>query len=235
MTKTAPRYAIYLVPDPGSPLDAFGRDWLGRDHSGFTERKFKVAELTPRRLTALTEGPRQFGLHCTLKPPFALNESSTLGSLLASAQLLAQGLKPIDIPALELGIVGKFIALLPTTSSASLEMLAASCVRAFEGFRMPLTAAEEDAYHKNRLTVHQEQMLEHWGYPYVMEEFRFHMTLTDPIPDERERNAVLEALRDHAAPILSKPIPLRSLTVVSSSDMTAPMTALATFPFGHKS
>jgi putative phosphonate metabolism protein len=231
---TPPRYAIYFAPEPGTPLDLFGRQWLGRDHAGRTDDQLRVAVVTPRRLAGLTEGPRHYGLHCTLKPPFRLNETSSAEGLLTAAHLLAKGLAPVEIPPLELDVIGKFIALTPTASSAAVEMLAASCVRAFEGFRQPLTQAQVAEYHRNRLTVHQEQMLEHWGYPYVMEEFQFHITLTDPIPDERERNVIMEALRELAAPILGRPIPLRELTVFREPDSTQPMSIIARLPFGRK-
>jgi hypothetical protein len=101
---------------------------------------------------------------------------------------------PIAIPPLELAVIGKFIALSATAGSAPLEKLASACVRAFEGFRKPLSESRIRDYKRNKLTVHQEQMLEHWGYPYVMEEFRFHMTLTGRLDAER-RGPILEMLR----------------------------------------
>ena len=231
---TTPRYAIYFAPEPGSPLDVFGRNWLGRDHAGgAAEARFSVPGVTPRRLSKFTEGPRHYGMHCTLKPPFALRETCSPEGLLATAKLVAQGLAPIVIPPLELDIVGKFIALTPTTSSVALETLASVCVRTFEAFRQPLTVEQEKHYQLNRLTVHQEQMLEHWGYPYVMEEFRFHITLTEPLPDDRERNVVMAALSEFAAPILGRPIPLRELCVFRETDPAEPMSILARFPFGR--
>ena len=34
------------------------------------------------------------------------------------------------------------------------------------------------------LTSRQQTYLDLWGYPYVLEEFRFHMTLTDTLPKD---------------------------------------------------
>ena len=76
-------------------------------------------------------------------------------------------------------------------------------------------------------------MLEHWGYPYVMEEFRFHITLTEPLPDDRERNEVMAALREFAAPVLGRPIPLLQMCVFRETDPAVPMSILARFPFGR--
>ncbi len=233
---TKPRYAIYFAPEPGSQLEEFGRNWLGRDHTGSApETRFAVPGVTPSRLTTITEGPRHFGMHCTLKPPFALRETATESGLLATAELVARGLAPMEIPDLELDIVGRFIALTPTTSSVALEKLAAVCVRTFEAFRQPLTSEQEKRYQQSRLTVHQEQMLEHWGYPYVMEEFRFHITLTEPLADDRECNEILEALREHAGPILGRAIPLREICVFRETSFEEPMTIIARFPFGRTS
>jgi 2'-5' RNA ligase len=231
-----PRYAIYFVPETGTPLDVFGRQWLGRDQAGAAEVQIGVAEITPRRLAGLTQGPRNSGgLHTTLKPAFTLNDTATEDGLLTAAAILAKSLAPIETPPLELDVIGRFIAMTPITPSVALENLAASCVRAFEGFRRPLTKEQETEYHRNRLTVHQEQMLEHWGYPYVMEEFQFHITLTDPIADDRERNLIMEALREIAAPVLGISIPLRELSVFCEPDGKQPMSIVARFPFGRKS
>lgn len=229
------RYAIYFAPEPGSLLDDFGRQWLGRDMSGtLAAGQMTVPGVSPERLAALTERPRRYGMHGTLKPPFSLMPHTSLDGLLTTARVIAQGLKPIELPPLELDVIGKFIALTPETSSASLEALAATCVRGFEGYRRPLTKDQEDEYKQSRLTVHQEQMLEHWGYPYVMEEFRFHITLTEPLLDHDEREAVLEALKKLAAPLLARRIAVRELTVFHQPGYRQPMSVVARIPFGRQ-
>jgi len=168
-----------------------------------------------------------------LKPPFGLNPATTLESLLNAARVFARTLSPVEIPPLELAIIGKFIALTLMTQSAALEKLSAACVRAFEAFRVPLTDEQLENYKLNRLTVHQEQMLEHWGYPYVMEEFRFHISVTDRIDDSKERYDVVEALESLAAPVLGKPTVIRELTVFGQDDIDAPMSAIERIPFGR--
>ncbi len=155
-TGSGPRYAIYYAPEPGSPLDSFGRSWFGDNPAATTT-------LSTKRIAELSESSRRYGFHGTLKPPFGLNPATTLDSLLNAAHVFARTLSPIEIPPLELAIIGKFIALTPTTQSAALEKLAAACVRAFEAFRVPLSDEQLENYKLNRLTVHQEQMLEHWG------------------------------------------------------------------------
>jgi hypothetical protein len=226
-TPQVPRYAIYYAPELGSPLDVFGHDWLG----GTTNTE--MAGLNSGRIAQLSESIRRYGFHGTLKPPFELNPATSLESLLDAARIFAQSLSLIEIPPLELAIIGKFIALTPTTSSAPLEKLAAACVRAFEAYRMPLSDEQLESYKLNKLTVHQEQMLEHWGYPYVMEEFRFHISVTDRIDDDRERENVMNALEVLAAPILRKPIVVRDITVFGQAGFNEPMVAIERIPFGR--
>ena len=225
-TGSSPRYAIYYAPEPGSPLDAFGRSWFGGNPP-------TVTKLSAKRIADLSESPRRYGFHGTLKPPFGLNPATTLNSLLDAAHVFARTLAPIEIPPLELAIIGKFIALTPVTQSAALEKLSAACVRAFEAFRVPLSDEQLESYKLNRLTVHQEQMLEHWGYPYIMEEFRFHISVTDRIDDSHERDEVMTALETLAAPVLGKAIVVRDLTVFGQVGPDEPMVAIERIPFGR--
>jgi len=48
------------------------------------------------------------------------------------------------------------------------------------------------------MTPRQVEYLDCWGYPYVMEEFRFHMTLTCRLDTER-RGSILAMLRERFA------------------------------------
>ena len=233
-TQNIPRYAVYFAPEPDSELDVFGTAWLGRGMDGVhSNGQALVSNVSARRVAELIVSPRRYGFHGTLKPPFELNPSTTLDALLRTARVFAVGLSPVEIPPLELAVIGKFIALTPTSQSAALENLSAACIRAFEAFREPLTSEQIENYRLNKLTVHQEQMLGHWGYPYVMEEFRFHMSLTDRIDDPEERNAVMAALEKMVQPILRKSISVHHLTVFGQSERSEPMVAIERIPFGR--
>ncbi len=230
-----PRYAVYFAPEPDSELDAFGSSWLGRNMDGVDAKEVAIISgLDESRRQELTESPRRYGFHGTLKPPFELNPSTTIDALLRTAHIFARGLSPVEIPPLELAVIGKFIALTPTSQSAELEKLSAACVRAFEAFRSPLTTEQLKNYRSNKLTVHQEQMLEHWGYPYVMEEFRFHMSLTDRIDDAEEREKIFSALKSLVKPVLGKPIAAKHITVFGQSGRDQPMVAIERIPFGKQ-
>jgi hypothetical protein len=224
------RYAIYYTPEEGSPLAVFGRTWFDEKKNGNPKA---LANLNPKRLAEVSEATRKYGFHGTLKPPFSLNPSTSPESLLSAARVFARSLSPIEIPPLELAIIGKFIALTPTSQSAALEKLSAACVRAFEAYRVPLSDEQLTSYKQNKLTVHQEQMLEHWGYPYVMEEFRFHISVTDRIDDPHEREEIIDALEKLAGAVLSKPVPVREISVFTQASPDAPMVLLERIPFGR--
>lgn len=231
---SASRYAIYYAPEPGSALDTFGQTWLGhRGRDALAGAIGNKIQVSTDRIWELTETPRRYGFHGTLKPPFELNPANRPQGLIEAAQVFARSRGPIELPPLELAVIGKFIALTPIAESAALERLAAACVRAFEGFRMPLSKQQEDDYKLNKLTVHQEQMLEHWGYPYVMEEFRFHISLTDRIDDDTERQSVMDLLSALAKPMLGQPILIRDLVVFAQDGIGQPMKVVQRIPFGR--
>jgi hypothetical protein len=173
-------------------------------------------------------------MHGTLKPSFELSPHTTEQELLTVATLVCRGLAPLKLPALELGEIANIVSLVLEASSVELENFATYCVRAFDGYRRALTPDQEEVFRKNRLTVHQEQMLEHWGYPYVNEEFDFHISLTDPIPDERERHRVKDVLEGIAAPVLRKPLIMRELAVFKQNGTQESMSVIARIPFGRR-
>ncbi|MEM9360703.1 MAG: DUF1045 domain-containing protein, partial [Pseudomonadota bacterium] len=77
--------------------------------------------------------------------------------------------------------------------------LAAACVQKFEPFRALLSPADRDRRLKSPLTDKQIENLDAWGYPYVFDEFRFHMTLTGRLPEtvQQEALATLQDLYAH--------------------------------------
>src|SRR5207245_1192733 len=81
--------------------------------------------------------------------------------------------------------ISGFIAVIPAEPVAELQQLAADCARDFDSFRAPLGAEDRARRRPEKLTERQRDYLDRWGYPYVMEEFRFHMTLTGRLDAER--------------------------------------------------
>ena len=89
----------------------FGRKWLGRNGVPANAAPPEVPGITPERFFALTESARRYGFHGTLKPPFEMNPRSSREALFEAVRLFAKSAAPIELPPLELAIIGKFIAL----------------------------------------------------------------------------------------------------------------------------
>ena len=142
----------------------------------------------------LTRDPRKYGFHATLKAPMALAIGKTEAGLLAACETFAGTPRAIPVIRPVVDAISGFIAVVPAEPSAELERLAADCVREFDSFRAPLTPEDRARRNPSALTPRQCDYLDRWGYPYVMEEFRFHMTLTGRLDAER-REPVLTMLR----------------------------------------
>jgi putative phosphonate metabolism protein len=216
-----PRYAIYYAPAQGSSLDQFGAEMLGYDAWIGAVLPFAagvVDEMPDWR--ALTEDPRKYGFHATLKAPISLANSGTETELLAACADFAGRPRRIPVIAPVVDTISGFIAVSPAVRSNELEQLAADCVRAFDCFRSPLTTEDRARRNPARLTPRQIEYLERWGYPYVMEEFRFHMTLTGRLDDTR-RESVLARLRARFACLNLQELAIDRLALFRQSDAKA--------------
>jgi hypothetical protein len=128
----------------------------------------------------------------------ALADGRTEKMLLAACASFAGTARPIPIITPVVNSISGFIAVIPGQPSAELRRLAADCVTAFDPFRAPLSAEDRARRNPQRLTPRQVEYLDRWGYPYVMEEFRFHMTLTGRL-DGMRREGVIAMLRERFA------------------------------------
>jgi putative phosphonate metabolism protein len=207
------RFAIYFVPHPATPLARFACTWLGRDvEDGSAVAPLVVEGLAPARQTALTEDPRLYGFHATLKPPFRLAHGRSAPELLDAVAAYAAGAPRVRIPALRLATLGHFMALVPVGQIAALDALAADCVRDFDGFRAPPGGAELARRRGARLSKRQDALLTQWGYPYVMEEFRLHLTLTGRLTTE-DQALLAPILARLTAPYCGTPVDIDALAV----------------------
>jgi putative phosphonate metabolism protein len=193
------RYAIYHVPAADAALYRFGAALVGYDVFGPEDLK-----QPPQALAAfadwheLTADPRRYGFHATLKAPFLLADGQTEANLCKAFDRFAQ--IPREVPRISpvVRAIGSFIAVVPDVAVAALTKLADDCVTDFEAFRAPLTDHDRQRRLKSPLTPRQVEHLDRWGYPYVFEEFRFHMTLTGSLPAAK-RDAVLPFLQGEFA------------------------------------
>lgn len=193
------RYAIYYAPRAGTPLWDKASAWLGYDaYTAEARPRPAVAGLEDLDLEALTADPRGYGFHATLKAPFELAAGRSEEELLAEARRVAAKLTAFEDPIAPQAL-GRFLAFQLREPSPAIQALHAVCVVEFDAFRAPLSDFDLARRRKAPLTPEQDVRLAAWGYPYVFEDFRFHMTLTGQIRDEALRARVLSALRDHFA------------------------------------
>ena len=228
-----PRYALYYAPRPEEGLAAAASQWLGRNAETGQPRPLKAASaFTGERLAEITADPRFYGFHGTLKAPIVLAEGFTEGDLLAAAGAFAAGRRSVTVPSMILTCLSGFLALVPRQPSAELQDLADSCVIEFDEFRQAADEAELARRRAAGLSQRQEELLLRWGYPYVLEEWRFHLTLTGRIGDEGERSAITDLLRRRFMGFIDRPLQVRDLCVFRQSAPDRPFTVLARFRLG---
>jgi putative phosphonate metabolism protein len=217
MTET-PRYALYYAPPPRGGLGRFGAHLLGYDaFSGKTLRlPVDIEQMLPD-WGELTRDPRKYGFHATLKAPMILADGASETELLRACESFAKAPRPTPVIEPVVNTLGDFIAIVPSLPSAELQALAADVVEHFDHFRAPLTAQDRVRRNPDQLPPRQRDYLDRWGYPYVMEEFRFHMTLTGRLPAAR-REAVLNILRQRFAALDMTSLAIDRLALFRQSD-----------------
>ena len=206
------RYALYYAPEPGGFADAASR-WLGWDAALGQAVDQPVLPVPLRDRTA---EPRRYGFHGTLKAPFRLQAGIGMDDLSAGIQTLVGRLGPVEMPGLDLVKLGRFLALVPG-ESPGLVALAERVVTGLDPFRAPLNAGEVARRRPERLTDRQRALLDLYGYPFVMEEFRFHLTLSGPL-DTADLQALLPLAKAHFAPHLPRPFRVADLCLFGEGD-----------------
>jgi putative phosphonate metabolism protein len=205
------RYALYFAPPRGLLADAAAR-WLGRDAETGARCTQPTSMLEPLTLSA-----RRYGFHATLKAPFRLAEGLTKEDLIAAVDVFAATKRPIVLEGLQVASIGGFLALIPEGDTTELNAFAASVVEQFERFRAPMTEAERSRRNPDCLTPRQCELLDAYGYPYVLDEFLFHMTLTDRLnPDQ---DALLRPLAEKTfAKVIPRPLAIEHLVVFGEAE-----------------
>jgi putative phosphonate metabolism protein len=228
--KPAPRYALYWAPSRDAPLAALGSAWLGRDTEDRAVSARPVLDgFDPARLAAITAEPRRYGLHATLKPPFALADDKDIAALRADLAAFAAATAPVLLPRLQLRRLDRFLALIPSAPCPTLDDLAARCVTDFDCFRRLPPPAELARRRAAGLDPAEEAHLLRWGYPYVLDRFRFHVSLTGPL-DPAEADRVTRPLAALFEPAISQPIPLADIALFTEPKAGAPFELIERFP-----
>jgi putative phosphonate metabolism protein len=228
-----PRYALYYAPRAEESLAAAAAQWLGYSpETGQMRAQPSLSEFVSERLAELTAEPRLYGFHGTLKAPFALVDEATERDLLDAAGRFAASRRAVIVPSMALAELGSFLAMVPGDRCGELQDLADNCVIEFDEFRRPANEAELARRRMAALSPRQEELLMRWGYPYVLEQWRFHLTLTGRVVDPHERKALMTALRSRFAAFLDRPLQMRELCVFRQPAQGQPFIVLARFRLG---
>lgn len=233
--ETTPRYAIYFTPDPKGTLWRFGSGVIGYDANSGTDVPLAVPQGFDLAGWALRTGePRRYGFHATLKAPFYLAAGRSERDLLARVEALAQALACAHVDELELTTIGSFTALVIAGDDSEVRALASEVVTELEPLRAPLTVADRERRLGALLTPRQQLYLDRYGYPSVLDEFRFHMTLTGKLPaGEREPiRGLLERAFRAALPVGS--FSVDHLSVLRQDRRDGRFRLIARFPLGGR-
>jgi hypothetical protein len=229
--------------------------WLGRSVAGDPVKPGAPAGWTRAAIDAMTVSARRYGFHGTLKAPFHLAEGRTLEELDAALARFAAGRTAVLVPRLRVARLGGFFALIPgaaaeeeaaepqeateategaeagevTPETAELHALADDVVTGFDEFRARPTEAELARRDPASLTPRQRELLKAWGYPYVLDEFRFHLTVTDRIPADWQ-SAVERTLSSWFSASLGATVPVDALALFAEAEPGAPFTLRAAHP-----
>lgn len=201
------RLAVFYAPPEGSEMARAGARWLGWDAAQGVALPQPELGLD---MPGTTSTPRKYGLHGTLKPPMRLTTSAD--AFLNAVETFAQTQNPVEFGPLRLRTLGSFLAIVPDRQSDALTALAADIVQNLDPFRAPLTETDLARRRTSGLTANQDALLARWGYPYVLDEFRFHITLSGKL-DKAMMQDAFRAADAWFAPALAEPHVLSDLAV----------------------
>ncbi len=210
--------AVYAAPRGTTDLGRLATAWLGRDIDGGDPATIERPQLDDVDIDEITDEARLYGFHGTLKPPFRLADAVEVAEVDRAVAALAAEREPVLVDTLVVDVLAGFVALRPEEPNAALADLAAACVRDLDRFRRPADELEVARRRRARLSPAQERYLIEWGYPYVLDEFRYHMTLSRRMRDV-ERDRVVSAAQAWFAPHDGAPFLIDELCLV---EQTAP-------------
>jgi Protein of unknown function (DUF1045) len=200
----SPRLAVYWIPRRSHPLWPAGCEWLGRDARS-TEQGVPPS---------YARDPWRYGFHATLVAPMRLRGGKTIDDFRRRLLALARGVEPFAMPPLSVQVLGDFLALRPETALESahpLRELADACVSGLDALRRPPDGDDLDARLAKLADPAERVRLRRWGYPYVFERWRFHMTLSD-LGHAGDR-ALREQAHCHFTEALRAPLSCESLAL----------------------
>jgi len=226
------RYAIYFTPQPGTALAAFGRSWFGRANDGATLQAFSDSGFAGTGFARVPSAPGRYtGLHALFKAPFALREGIGVDALKSRLVSFATRRKPAETGPLTLAREGRFLVLRPVEPTPMLDWLAAQCVAAFEDFAAPPSETERAAHASPNLSDYQRLLLESFGDPHVLSEYRFYITLTGPL-DKTHLERVTQALWPVLEEICASGVTVDGLSLFGDCGGRSPLRLIGRYRLG---
>ena len=226
------RLAIYYTPHPDSEMALSASVWLGRDVYGKKSSELVAIDgLSALRRLQLVSTPAHYGFHATIKPPFQLLEQKSVQSLKQRLLQFAGGWQSLVLPPLEVSFMHDFFCLRPIVPCPPLTNLAAEAIHFFDDFGIPPSEEELEKRREAGLSSRQESLLQTWGYPYVLEEFRFHLTLTGKVTNEGEKRLLERELQKRFHPGICGDVRVDGLCLFMEED-GAPMRLIETVSLG---
>ncbi len=210
---------------------------IGRDAvTGLSCEGFSPEGHELRSWRDLTSDPRRYGFHATLKAPFRLRADLGFFDLADHVAAFARTFAPFDAGDLHVGVMGAnngraFVVLRPQGQSKPLRALEEAAVRRLDALRAPLTPEEFLRRGVAGLTPRQRYYLEMWGYPYVIDEFRPHFTLTNATSDPAP---VVKSLKwELSLRVASPAMRVDAVTLFGETAPGGDFEILRRFPLGH--
>lgn len=234
LANPAPRYAIYFAPPPDSNWWRVGSAWLGRcAASGHVLPQAAIPGVATADLAQLTAPAARYGWHATLKAPFTLADGLDLSAATQRVQALCSRLTAFTLPALSVARLGNFLALVPAADCPALQGVADACVTELHSLATPLPASELARRRGAGLSARQEALLQAWGYPHVLDQFRFHFSLTGPL--DQVPDTVCDALMAAARSLFDGLPPCRfdAISLFEERTPGAPMRLVGQWPLRH--
>lgn len=199
-TPRAYRYAVYFAPNVEQQWWAHASHWLGRCAvSQQRNAQPLIAGVSAKRFAELTAHPRRYGFHATMKAPFVLTSQYQPSDLIDRVNILCRDMKPFVLPHLQVTLLDQFLALVPERNATQVTLLEEQCVKVLNDYAEPLGPEELTRRRSAGLSTDEDALLLRWGYPYVLERFRFHCSLTGSLASatRQEVSALTQAAHQH--------------------------------------
>ncbi len=225
------RFALYFAPDDESPLGNFGATVLRRRASCASEWINPVPPVAFNDADvwqSYIKKPAHYGFHATIKAPFELADGVTVDQLENALTRFCTSRSSISLSGLAPRRTCRYDALAFDEQPQALKHLAQSCVETFEPFRAPLSDADIERRISTGLNEQQTGYLHKYGYPYVLDEFNFHMTLSGARPDN---NAYFQWLTELYSSMVTQAPVLDRLCLFKQDNRQAPFTRISEILF----